>query len=101
MGMTSSTPPTCPEGDNQCNTPVCDTYLNLINIKPLLPIASIPVPEKAQTKRRVPSRVTTKTFTAVFSAENSCLILEILGLGNNSRFRQQYLVFGYYLMLGY
>ena len=45
-------------------------------------------------------RVTTKTFSAVFSAENNCLILEILGLGKNSRFQQQYPVFGNFLILG-
>ena len=44
-------------------------------------------------------RVTTKTFSAVFSAENNCLILEILGLGKNSRFRQQYLEFCNFLIL--
>ena len=46
------------------------------------------------------SRVTTKTLSATFSAENYCLILGILGLGKNSSFRQHYLVFGYFLMLG-
>ena len=49
---------------------------------------------------KVLHRVTTKTFSAVFSAENNCLILEILGLGKNSRFWQQYLVFGNFLILG-
>ena len=46
------------------------------------------------------SRVTTKTISATFSAENCCLILGIIGLGKNSSFRQQYLVPGSYLMLG-
>ena len=45
-------------------------------------------------------RVTTKTFSATFSAENLRLILGILGLGKNSSFRQHYLVLGYFLMLG-
>ena len=48
----------------------------------------------------VVARVTTKMFLAVFSAENNCLILEISGLGKNSRFRQQYLVYGNFLILG-
>ena len=47
-----------------------------------------------------PTRVTTKTLSASFSAENYCLILDILGLGKNSSFRQYYLVFGYFLILG-